>query len=654
MTGRITIDDITPVISHGAYPAKATTGEYLPIAATVWREGHEAVGATVTLTGPDGRPGPPVPMTPDPGDPDRFSAVVVPGTPGPYTFHITAYADPWATWCAEITAHLQAGPRTGLDNELELGARLLERAAAHHSGPARSALLAAAAQLRTPTRPTGPEEQAKAARQVLAGPAPGLMAERPVMDLVTHSAAQPLTVERVRARFSSWYELFPRSTGGRDAEGRPVHGTMVTAAAELPRIAAMGFDVVYLPPIHPIGRIRRKGRNNALTAREGDVGSPWAVGSADGGHTALHPALGTLEDFDAFVAQAAALGIETALDLALQCAPDHPWLTTRRQWFTTRPDGTIAHAANPPKTYEDIHPLNFDTDPEGLAAEIEAIVRFWMARGIRAFRVDNPHTKPAAHWQRLIRAIHTTDPDVLFLAEAFTRPTVMKGLARCGFSQSYTYFTWCTTKQELTDYATELATTTADFLRPNIFPTTPDILPAHLHHAPAAMFALRATLAATLSPSWGIISGYELGEATPLTPDGEDYLDSEKYQLTPRDFTTPTPHSAFLTSWITHLNTLRRTHSALQQLRTLRFHPLDNDHLIAYSKHDAATGDGVLCVVTLDPHQTQQGTLTLTRPLAGMWAVEEITGDKAQLTHRLDIKIDPAQAPARIYTWRNP
>ncbi|MEV5646587.1 alpha-1,4-glucan--maltose-1-phosphate maltosyltransferase, partial [Streptomyces flaveolus] len=371
--------------------------------------------------------------------------------------------------------------------------------------------------------------------------------------LVTTSDPLPLLVERERALYGSWYEFFPRSEG---TEDQP-HGTFRTAARRLPAIAAMGFDVVYLPPVHPIGTTFRKGRNNTLSAGPDDVGVPWAIGSPEGGHDAVHPALGTIDDFDAFVARASELGLETALDFALQCSPDHPWVHKHPEWFHHRPDGTIAHAENPPKKYQDIYPIAFDADMDGLIAETVRVLRFWTDHGVRIFRVDNPHTKPVVFWERVIGEINRADPDVIFLAEAFTRPAMMHTLAQIGFQQSYTYFTWRNTKQELTEYLTELTGDAAAYMRPNFFANTPDILHAYLQHGGRPAFEIRAILAATLSPSWGIYSGYELCENTPLREGSEEYLDSEKYQLKPRDWDAAHREGRTIAPLITRLNSIR-------------------------------------------------------------------------------------------------
>ncbi|MEU0443836.1 alpha-1,4-glucan--maltose-1-phosphate maltosyltransferase, partial [Streptomyces sp. NPDC006186] len=381
-----------------------------------------------------------------------------------------------------------------------------------------------------------------------------VLSRHPLRELVTASQPLPLLVERERALYGSWYEFFPRSEGTPECP----HGTFRTAARRLPKIAEMGFDVVYLPPIHPIGTTFRKGKNNSLTAGPDDVGVPWAIGSPEGGHDAVHPDLGTIDDFDWFVQRASAHGLEIALDFALQCSPDHPWVHKHPEWFHHRPDGTIAYAENPPKKYQDIYPIAFDADMDGIVKETVRILRFWMEHGVRIFRVDNPHTKPVVFWERVIGEINAADPDVIFLAEAFTRPAMMHTLAQIGFQQSYTYFTWRNSKQELTEYLTELSGEAAAYMRPNFFANTPDILHACLQHGGRPAFEVRAVLAATLSPSWGIYSGYELCENTPLREGSEEYLDSEKYQLRPRDWEAAEREGRTIAPLITRLNDIRR------------------------------------------------------------------------------------------------
>jgi starch synthase (maltosyl-transferring) len=639
---------VAPVVDNGTYPTKAVVGEHVPVTATVWREGHEAVAANVVWRHEDGQsPATSVAMSlADPGL-DHWKAVVVPDREGMWTYHIEAWGDPWSTWLHGIRAKTAAGLRAkALSADLETGARLLERLAAE-SGEPQTPLLAAARLRRADLDLTLRLEPA------LGEGIAELVRRHPLRDLLTPGPEHRIWADRARALHGAWYELFPRSTGGTDTAGNAVHGTFATAAADLPRVAAMGFDVVYLPPVHPIGHTHRKGPNNSLHAGPDDVGSPWAVGSAEGGHDAVHPQLGTLDDFDAFVSAARGLDLEIALDLAFQCSPDHPWVREHPEWFTTRPDGTIAYAENPPKAYQDIYPLNFDNDPEGLREELLRIVLFWADRGVRIFRVDNPHTKPVAFWDFLIWQVKKTHPDVLFLAEAFTRPAVLQGLAKAGFTQSYTYFTWRTSKRDLTEYATELAEG-ADFLRPNLFVNTPDILQAGLQHGGPAMFALRAALAATLSPTWGVYSGYELYEHRPVRQGTEEYLDSEKYQLRPRDFAAAERQGRSLAPWITRLNRVRRAHPALQQLRDIRFLDVDNDALLAYAKTDPATGDTVLCVVNLNPHSTQEGTVRDVMPAFGLdphsrlTLRDEISGALSTWSDTQKVTLDPRHAVAQI------
>jgi starch synthase (maltosyl-transferring) len=640
--GRIPVLDVRPVVQRGRRPAKAVTGETFEISATVFREGHDAVAANVVLKDPEDRAGPWTPMRELTPGTDRWGATVTAGSPGLWTYTVEAWGDPVTTW----RHHAQIKIPAGMDTELVLeeGARLYERAAAGVPDDGRNGvLLAAIRALRDETRPAAARLAAALTPEVDA-----VLARYPLRELITASETLPLLVERERALFGSWYEFFPRSEGTPE---RP-HGTFRTAARRLPAIAAMGFDVVYLPPIHPIGSTFRKGRNNTLSAGPDDVGVPWAIGSPEGGHDAVHPDLGTIEDFDWFVQEAAGQGLEIALDFALQCSPDHPWVHKHPEWFHHRPDGTIAYAENPPKKYQDIYPIAFDADMDGLIAETLRVLRHWMDHGVRIFRVDNPHTKPVVFWERVIADINATDPDVIFLAEAFTRPAMMHTLAQIGFQQSYTYFTWRTTKEELTEYLTELSGEAASYMRPNFFPNTPDILHAFLQHGGRPAFALRAVLAATLSPTWGIYSGYELAENTPLREGSEEYLYSEKYQLKPRDWDTPDT----LAPLITQLNTIRRRHPALQRLRNIRFHHTDNNAVIAYSKR---TGDDtVLVVVNLDPHHTQEATVSLDMPQLGLERHEslsvhdELTGETYHWSSNNYVRLEPGRAPAHVFQVR--
>ncbi|MFG1792972.1 maltotransferase domain-containing protein [Nocardia sp. NPDC049149] len=646
MTGRIAIDDTAPSIAGGR-PAKAVVGEVFPVRTVVWREGHDAVAATLAVRAPGSSRPIRIRMTPD-LEPDVFNAIFTPNLPGTWTYRIEGWSDPIATWRAAVEAKLAVGQNAAdLANDLEIGARLFERAAQAVPKTPFERLRAAAAALRS-------DEQLPArVAPAFAEEITEILRATPLRDMVTRGPQHTVLVERQRALYGSWYEFFPRSTGGRDKAGKPVHGTFATAAKELPRIAAMGFDVVYLPPIHPVGEVNRKGRNNTLVAEPDDVGSPWAIGSKDGGHDAVHPRLGTETDFAEFVDTAAQLGLEVALDLALQCAPDHPWVAAHPEWFTTLPDGTIAFAENPPKKYQDIYPVNFDNDPDGLYAEVLRVVRHWIALGVKIFRVDNPHTKPADFWEWLIATVHDTHPDVLFLSEAFTRPARLYGLARRGFTQSYTYFTWRVAKWELTEFGNELAAK-ADEARPNLFVNTPDILHESLQHGGPGMFAIRAVLAATLAPAWGVYSGFELFEHQAVRPGSEEYLDSEKYELRPRPFAEALARGESLEPWITRLNEIRRLHPALQQLRCIHFHHVDNDSLIAYSKIDPVSGDAVLVVVNLNPFGAEWGMVSLDLPAIGReWhdrpvVYDEVSGEEYHWAQTNYVRLDPSTAVAHI------
>jgi starch synthase (maltosyl-transferring) len=654
MAGRLGIDDVSPSVGCGRWPVKAVVGEHVPVAATVWRDGHDKVAATVVWRGPRDRVARQSRMVDTGAGLDRFVAVIAPDEPGAWTFRVDAWSDPWATVRHAVEVKIEAGQDAGeLANDLELAARLLDRVARRPDRrAARAVLFDAAATLRDETRPL-PERVASAlSTEVLR-----VMHEHPVRELITKGQQLKMWVDRKRAAFGSWYEFFPRSTGGFDESGRPVHGTFDTAIGELDRVAGMGFDVAYLPPVHPIGRVNRKGPNNTLDALETDVGSPWAIGADEGGHDAIHPELGTIEDFDRFVTRATELGLEVALDLALQTAPDHPWVIKYPEFFTTRPDGSIAYAENPPKKYQDIYPLNFDNDPRGIFAEVLRVVLYWIEHGVRIFRVDNPHTKPPNFWAQLIQTVKDAHPDVLFLSEAFTRPAILWGLARLGFTQSYTYFTWRTTKEQLIEFGVDLVEHCHEG-RPNLFVNTPDILHESLQVGGPGMFALRAALAATLSPSWGVYSGYELFEHEPVRPGSEEYLNSEKYQLRPRDFAAALAEGRSLEPWLRTLNTIRRAHPALQQLRTLRFHHVDSGALLAYSKQDPTTGDTVVVVVTLDPHDAQAGTLWLDLPALGFdWhdrliAHDEVTGETWDWGQANYVRLEPWRAVAHVVSIR--
>ncbi|GGY87700.1 alpha-1,4-glucan--maltose-1-phosphate maltosyltransferase [Streptomyces poonensis] len=649
LIGRIPVLDVRPAVHHGRRPAKAVVGEEFEISATVFREGHDAVAANVVLTDPEGRTGPWTPMRELAPGTDRWGATVSLPAEGRWTYRVEAWGDPVTTWRHHARIKIPAGIDTEL--VLEEGALLHERAAegVPKRGPERKVLRAAVAALRDAGRPVAARLAAALTPEVDA-----VLARYPLRELVTASPELALRVERERALYGAWYEFFPRSEGTPD---RP-HGTFRTAARRLDAIAAMGFDVVYLPPVQPIGHTWRKGPNNTLAAGPDDVGVPWAIGSAEGGHDAIHPQLGTLEDFDHFVHRAGELGLEVALDFALQCSPDHPWVEKHPEWFHHRPDGSIAYAENPPKKYQDIYPLAFDADFDGLVAETLRILRHWMAHGVRIFRVDNPHTKPVVFWERVLGDINATDPDVLFLAEAFTRPAMMHTLAAVGFQQSYTYFTWRNTKQELTEYLTELTGRAAAYMRPNFFVNTPDILHAYLQHGGRPAFEVRAVLAATLSPAWGVYSGYELCENTPAKPGSEEYLNSEKYQLRPRDWDTAEREGRSIAPLLRRLNEIRRSSPALRQLRDLHFHHADQDAVIVYSKR--AGSNTVVVVANLDPHHTQEATVSLDMPQLGLdWhesvpVRDELTGETYHWGRNNYVRLEPGRAPAHVLTVLRP
>jgi starch synthase (maltosyl-transferring) len=674
MVGRIPVMDVMPLVDLGRLSAKATIGEPLPISATVFREGHDKLGAEAVLVAPDGSRRPPVRMLPDGDTPDRYAAWVTPDTEGAWGFEVHAWSDPLATWSHDAGLKIPAG----VDVELMFtsGALLLDRVATaldelDQSNTEAEVVRAAAGAARDTSRPVEVRLASLQSAELMA-----VLAAHPIRELVTVEGPYPLYADRRPALFSSWYEFFPRSEGASyDASGNVVSGTFRTAAKRLDAVAAMGFDVIYLPPIHPIGAVNRKGPNNTMDPRPQDPGSPWAIGSKDGGHDAIHPDLGTLKDFDAFVTRAKALGLEVALDLALQCAPDHPWVTSHPEWFTTQADGTIAYAENPPKKYQDIYPLNFDNDPTGICKEVLRVVRHWMKHGVRVFRVDNPHTKPVAFWEWLLREVRRTDPDVIFLAEAFTRPAMMHALGAIGFHQSYTYFTWRTAKWEIEDYLREVSHESDHVMRPNFFVNTPDILHAYLQYGGPAAFKVRAVLAATGSPSWGVYAGYELFEHVAVRPGSEEYLDSEKYQIRVRDWEGADSEGRTLAPYLTTLNAVRRAHPALQQLRNVVIHSSDDENVLVFSKQTHAPGletparagsstngasgdDLVIVVINLDPHGARETMVHLDLPALGLdWhdslAVhDELSGHDWHWGQHNYVRLDPGIEPAHVLTVR--
>ncbi len=662
--GRIPVMDVMPVVDGGRFPTRASVGEAVPVSAVVFREGHDMVNASAVLRRPDGSVHTRVTMTPGGPGTDSWHASLIADEMGEWTFLVEGWDDPYATWLHDATIKVEAG----VDVELMLteGAILLAGAADEEGRDSEDAahLRAAASGLRDIERPAGARLAAGTAPQVK-----DALQRNPIRRLVTASPTYKLRVQRELALYGSWYEFFPRSEGAYQREdGSWVSGTLATAAERLPAIAEMGFDVAYLTPVHPIGASNRKGKNNTLTTEPGDPGSPYAIGSADGGHDAIHPDLGTFDDFDAFVARATSLGLEVALDLALQCSPDHPWVAAHPEWFTTRADGTIAYAENPPKKYQDIYPLNFDNDPAGIYHEVLRVVNVWIDHGVTCFRVDNPHTKPVEFWEWLIARVARDHPEVIWLAEAFTKPAMMRALAKVGFQQSYTYFAWRTTKEELTDYLLELSNSsdvmvgdksgTADYMVPSFWPTTHDILTPQMTYGGKAAFAYRAVLAATMVPTWGIYTGYELSESVPR-PGAQEQIDNEKYEYKPRDFAGALERGDSLQPLLARLNEIRREHVALQRLRGVTFHTTEDDNIIAYSRrvpaHESPTGveDVVLTIVNIDARWTRETMVTLDLEALGVrrgasFVVEELLSRQTWIWgERNYVRLDAAQ-PAHI------
>ncbi|MFF1633729.1 alpha-1,4-glucan--maltose-1-phosphate maltosyltransferase [Leifsonia sp. NPDC058248] len=611
LLGRIPILELSPQVDDGGWPATAFSGEVVPFRATAFREGHDLIGVGLLLLDPSGEQTEHRMRAINPGT-DRWEAQVQLEAEGLWRYRVQAYADEYATWHHNAELKIPAG----VDVELmfTIGHDILVRASGDkRRSTAERRHLTETAKVVGDTKRTAEERLTAATEDRIVA----ILRARPVVSLPTLSATRSVLVERTRAGVGSWYEFFPRSEGAKKlADGSWKSGTFRTAAKRLPEIAAMGFDVAYLPPIHPIGRTFRKGPNNSLDAGPNDPGSPWAIGGPDGGHDAIHPDLGTEKDFVYFVGKAKQAGLEVALDLALQASPDHPWVTEHPEWFTTLPDGSIAYAENPPKKYQDIYPINFDNDPIGLRTEVLRIVRYWISLGVRIFRVDNPHTKPIAFWEWLIHTVNAEYPDVVFLAEAFTRPAILQTLAKAGFQQSYTYFTWRNTKEELEEFLSGLAGDTADFLRPNLFVNTPDILTEYLQFGGPAAFKIRAAIAATAAPTWGVYSGFELYENV-ARAGAEENIDNEKYEYRPRDYAKAQTLGRSLAPYLTMLNRARSEHAALRQLRNLTIHSSEDDSVLVYSKYLAGEftrsgrPDAIIVVANVDPHSVRETVVHL-------------------------------------------
>jgi starch synthase (maltosyl-transferring) len=636
----VVIENVAPAVDDGRYPIKRETGDRVEVSADVFKEGHDVLAVFLKYRRADEATWRETPMRFV--DNDRWAGAFAVEDNARYLYTIEALPDPFRSWLADLGKRVAAGQ--DVRSELREGAALVQAAAGRATGADAAALRAWLGRLGADQ----PDAVAAASDESLAA-----LMDRQLdrADATWAEREYPVTVDRERARFASWYEFFPRS----GVAGR--HATFRDAEAQLERAAAMGFDVVYLPPIHPIGRSYRKGRNNTLTAAPGDHGSPWAIGGVEGGHDAVHPDLGTLADFDRFVARARALGLEVALDFAIQCSPDHPWVREHPEWFFHRPDGTIKYAENPPKKYQDVYPVNFyGDDPRPLWQEMKRIVEFWIGHGVLTFRVDNPHTKPVKFWEWLIREVQTTHPETIFLSEAFTRPKMMKVLAKAGFTQSYTYFTWRNARQELQDYLTEITTApVAEYFRGHLWPNTPDILHETLQRGGLPAFKLRLVLAATLSSLYGIYSGYELGENEPFAPGSEEYLNSEKYEPKARDWSAP----GNLTDLITKVNRLRREHRALQLYRNLAFHAADDPHVLWYSKMTPARDDVVFVAANMDGTAAHVSMVDVPIHDLGIapdapYAMHEVLSGVTYQWRgaRGYVGLDPARDPAQIFVLR--
>jgi starch synthase (maltosyl-transferring) len=636
--GRVVIASVRPEVDCGRYPIKRTTGESVMVEADVYADGHDSIACVVLYRREDAAGWAEVRMKPLGND--RWTAPFRVEGMGTWLYTIEGWIDHFETWRRDMIKRVAAGQDVTVD--LLAGALVIDQAAMRAGGSEQTDLAQWAAFLRSDATP---EEKTELALRDAVAAVVGRHSDR---SLATRYDKQlSVTVDRERARFGAWYEFFPRSCG-----------SLRDCVARLDYAAEMKFDVVYLPPVHPIGKVNRKGRNNTIEAGADDPGSPWAIGSDEGGHTAIHPQLGTLEDFDHFVREAARRGLEVAMDLAFQCAPDHPYVREHPEWFRKRPDGTIQYAENPPKKYQDIYPFEFETEHwRSLWDELTGVVRFWIARGIRIFRVDNPHTKALPFWEKLIAEVKRDHPETIFLAEAFTRPKLMYQLAKLGFTQSYTYFTWRNTKAELISYFTELTQSDVrEFFRPNLWPNTPDILPEPLQYGGRPAFIARLVLAATLGANYGIYGpAFELGESAAKEPGSEEYLDSEKYQA--REWAIENPWS--LREVIARVNRIRRENPALHSDWNLRFHETDNEYLICYSKSSSDLRDTVLVVVNLDPSHKHVGWVTLDLPALGLdsgrpYQVHDLLSSSRHLwtgPHNY-VELDPQSIPAHLFRIR--
>ncbi len=642
---RVVIETVRPEIDGGRFPIKRVPGETVVVEADVFADGHDSLDCVLLYRKKDTPEWTTIPMRPLGND--RWRAEFLPSHLGLYVYTIEGWVDPFRTWRKDLVKRIDA--EQCADTDILIGAELIDQAAGRASGDDSARLSGWARSLRSGA--SDPASRTHALDEELAD----LALRYPDRRLAGRYGKElTVLVDREKARFSAWYEVFPRSCAAEP--GR--HGTFADCAARLPYIAGMGFDVLYFPPIHPIGHSNRKGKNNAPTAGDGDFGSPWAIGGPTGGHKSIDPRLGTLADFQALTAEAERHGLEVALDLAFQCTPDHPYVREHPQWFRHRPDGTIQYAENPPKKYQDIYPIDFETeDWWALWDELLSVVVYWIEKGVRIFRVDNPHTKPFAFWEWMISSVQARHPDVIFLAEAFTRPKIMYRLAKAGFSQSYTYFTWRNTKHEITEYFTELTRTEIrEYFRPNLWPNTPDILPEYLQVGGRPAFMIRLALAATLGANYGIYGpAFELCENAPRQPGSEEYLDSEKYEIKHRDLNS----SWSLSEFITRVNAIRRENPALHKDGSLHFHEVDNPMMLCYSKATDDLSSVILVVVNVDFRHTQSGWLDLDLERLGLdeehsYQAHDLLGGGRYLWQgrRNFVQLDPQEQPAHVLRLR--
>ncbi|CAG7843969.1 Alpha-1,4-glucan:maltose-1-phosphate maltosyltransferase 1 [Pseudoclavibacter triregionum] len=659
LVGRIPIFDLQPQLADDLWPTKGVVGDVIPFSCVAFREGHDLIGVELVLAGPDGverrrR------MTPGAPGTDRWETSAQVSQEGLHTWRVEGWSDDFGTWRRNADLKIPAG--VDVEVMLEQGARLLEHAAGDPEleDAERGVLARGAAGARDRGQDVPTRHAAIANEEIFA-----ILDAHPIRSLLTRSPERRIDVMRKLAGVAAWYELFPRSEGAvRHDDGSWTSGTFRTAIERIPGVAAMGFDVVYLPPIHPIGRTNRKGPNNTLVAGPNDPGSPWAIGAAEGGHKDIHPELGTIADFRAFREAVEAHGMELALDIALQATPDHPWVAEHEDWFTVLPDGSIAYAENPPKKYQDIYPLNFDGDRNGLYQEILETFEHWIAEGVTIFRIDNPHTKPLQFWEWVIHEVRAKHPEVVFLAEAFTRPAVMQALAKAGFQQSYSYFTWRNTKEELEEFLTSVSKETSEFMRPNLFVNTPDILTTYLQFGGRPAYEIRAVIASMASPLWGMYAGYELIENV-ARPGSEENIDNEKYEFKQRDWAAEEAAGRSIAPLVTKLNEIRHAHPALWQLRNFEVQYSSSDRLLAFSKHvpgeatESGEPDTIIVVVALDPHAAVEATVWLDPQKFGLDAaarfeVEDLlTGQRWEWGPSNYVRLEPHVMPAHILRIAN-